>query len=127
MCPSACRPHASCIVCLHRRLIAERQDADEQTAEVRGLLWRLLPPADAAKFCLRVDDAPGDSDASSGDNAGCSNEQQPAASFEARSDGEHVHVRGTTGVEVAAGILHFLKYRYWVSCWFGRHIQDTHV
>ena len=95
-----------------RRLIAERLEADEQTAEVRGLLWRLLPPADAAKFCLRVDDGPGDSDVSSGDTAGSSDEQHLAASFEARSDGKNVHVRGTTGVEVAAGILHFLKYRY---------------
>ena len=45
------------------RLIAERIAADEQTAAVRGLLWRLLPPNNAAKFRLRVDAA--DSDASS--------------------------------------------------------------
>lgn len=94
-----------------RRLIADRLESDEQTAAVHGLLWRLLPPADAAKFLLRVDDGPGDSDVSSGDNAGGAEEQQPAACFEARSDGKRVHVRGTTGVEVAAGILHFLKYR----------------
>lgn len=93
------------------RLIADRLEADEQTAAVRGLLWRLLPPVDAAKFRLRVDDGPGDSDVSSGDNAADGEEQQPAASFEARSDGKCVHVRATTGVEVAAGILHFLKYR----------------
>ncbi len=33
--------------------------ADEQTAAVQGLLRRLLPPADAAKFRLRVDGGKG--------------------------------------------------------------------
>ncbi len=41
------------------------------------------------------------------------------ASFEACCDGEAVHVRGTTGVEVATGIMWFLKYRHaarMISC-----------
>ena len=117
VCSTPCL-HASALIrwrCWCRcRLIADRLQADEQTAAVRGLLWRLLPPADAAKFRLQVDDGLGDSDVSSGDNVVSADEQQSAASFEARSDGKNVHVRGTTGVEVAAGILHFLKYRW--SC-----------
>ncbi len=96
----------------HCRLIAERMAADEQTAAVQSLLGRLLPPEDVAKFRLRVDDAAAEcSDASSSDQAIREAAHPAAASFEAWSDGMRVHVRGTTGVEVAAGILHFLKYR----------------
>lgn len=95
----------------HRRLIAERLTSDEQTTAVRGLLWRLLPPADAAKFRLRVDEDAGSDASSAGINQENGAEQAAAASYEAWSDGKCVHVRGVTGVEVAAGILHFLKYR----------------
>lgn len=47
------------------------------------------------------------SDAGSGRNGGGAK----PASFEASSDGKQVYVRGTTGVEVATGVMWFLKYR----------------
>ena len=47
----------------------------------------------------------------SGADSGRGDSSGAVASFEAACDGEAVHVRGTTGVEVATGIMWFLKYR----------------
>lgn len=60
-----------------------------------------------SRILLNVGSVAASSDASSGrDGSGAK-----PASFEAFSDGKQVHVRGTTGVEVATGVMWFLKYR----------------
>jgi hypothetical protein len=87
----------------------------QQAAAVQGLLQRLLPHH-AHLFTVTVQPAMG---------AGLEGSPSPAW-FKAWSDGTHVHVAGSSGVEAAAGIHWFLK-EYCGACITWRATGGAHI